>query len=61
MDFSGELLGRLLAARNMTQGEAAIFLGVKQPTINLYVNGKRKMSADRFLLFLEKFGGEVRF
>ncbi len=60
MTSSSEILDRLIRAHQMTQGQAAVFLGVKQHHISLYVNGKRKMSADRFLLFLEKLGGEVR-
>jgi transcriptional regulator with XRE-family HTH domain len=57
---SAQILAQLLKAKGMTQGQAAIALGIRQQHISLYLSGKHTMSADRFLLFLEKLGGEVR-
>jgi len=49
-----------MEARCLTQGQTEMMTGVSQKEISLYITGKRKMNADRFLLFLEKLGGEVR-
>lgn len=57
---SAKILQQLIESKGLTQGQVAIALGIRQQVISLYLLEKRKMSADRFLLFLEKLGGEVR-
>lgn len=64
MKFSSWLLERYLAWQNelgerKSLTEFAVWIGVSQPVLSNYINGKREPGEDNAYLFFLKFGEEV--